>query len=134
MQVRKVCIVGGKRIPFARSMSKYMGISNKDLMTASVQALVDQFKLKGKEVGEASLGAVMKHSSDWNLAREVTLGSGLSATTPAFDVQQACGTSLESAILIANKIALGHIESGIAGALIPIAIYRLFSVKNLPTV
>ena len=115
MSIKKVCIVGGQRIPFSRSMSAYMGVSNQSLMTATLESLVQKFKLQGVELGEVALGAVMKHSKDWNLAREVTLGSSLSPRTPAYDIQQACGTSLEAAILIGNKIALGQIEAGIAG-------------------
>lgn len=115
MSPRKVAIVGGARIPFARSMGAYMGLSNHDLMTATLQGLVNKFGLQGELLGEVALGAVMKHSADWNLAREVTLSSGLNAATPAYDVQQACGTSLETAILVGNKIALGQIEVGIAG-------------------
>lgn len=115
MNTKKVVVVGGQRIPFSRSMSSYMRVSNRDLMTAALRAIVDKYNLAGKEIGEVALGAVMKHSSDWNMAREVTLSSGLSPHTPAYDVQQACGTSLETAILVANKIALGQIEVGIAG-------------------
>lgn len=114
MEIKKVVVVGGLRIPFSRSMTSYMAVGNKDLVTASVRAVVEKYKLAGKEIGEVVLGAVMKHSSDWNMAREVTLSSGLSARTPAYDIQQACGTSLEAAILVANKIALGQIEVGIA--------------------
>lgn len=115
MNIRKVAIVGGVRIPFSRSMTKYMGISNQELMGGALKALVNKFHLKGEQLGEVSLGAVMKHSSDWNMAREVTMDSGLSFRTPAYDIQQACGTSLEAAILVANKIALGQIDSAIAG-------------------
>lgn len=115
MNTKKVVVVGGQRIPFSRSMSSYMRVSNRDLMTAALRAVVEKYNLNGKEIGEVALGAVMKHSSDWNMAREVTLSSGLSPRTPAYDVQQACGTSLETAILVANKIALGQIEVGIAG-------------------
>lgn len=115
MSTRKVAIVGGKRIPFARSFSNYMGVTNQELMETSLRALVDHFHLKGERLGEVALGAVIKHSSDWNMARECTLGSGLSADTPAFDIVQACGTSLSAAIAIGNKIALGQIDSGIAG-------------------
>lgn len=113
--MKKVVVVGGSRTPFVRSMTSYMGLSNADLLVPALQALVNRFGLKGQEVGEVALGAVMKHSSDWNLAREIALSSGLKASTPAFTVQQACGTSLQATILIANKIALGQIESGIAG-------------------
>lgn len=113
--MRKVAIVGGKRIPFARSFTNYSGVTNQDLMTAAIRPLVEQFKLKDQVLGEVVLGSVIKHSSDWNFSREVTLASGLSAYTPAYDVVQACGTSLEATIAIANKIALGQIESGIAG-------------------
>ena len=112
---KKVVIVGGQRIPFARSMTSYGRIGNRELMTAAVRAVVDKFNLKNLELGEVVLGAVMKHSSDWNMAREVTLSSGLSPRTPAYDIQQACGTSLEATILVANKIALGQIDAGIAG-------------------
>ena len=90
------------------------GQSNQDMMTAALQALVDAFSLSGERLGDVSLGAVMKHSRDWNLARECVLGTALAPETPAFDLQRACGTSLEAAILIGNKIALGQIDSGIA--------------------
>ncbi|MCU1667170.1 MAG: fadI [Blastococcus sp.] len=112
---RKAAIVGGNRIPFARSNSKYAQASNQDMLTATLDGLVARFGLQGKVLGEVVAGAVLKHSRDFNLTRESVLGSKLSATTPAYDVQQACGTGLEAAILVANKIALGQIESGIAG-------------------
>lgn len=113
--MRRVAIIGGKRIPFARSFTNYMGIPNQELMLGAVRPLVDHFGLRNETLGEVVLGAVIKHSSDWNFSREVTLGSGLSANTPAYDVVQACGTSLEATIAIANKIMLGQIECGIAG-------------------
>jgi acetyl-CoA C-acetyltransferase len=113
--MRKVAILAGKRIPFARSFSNYMGISNQELMEAAIRPLVQSCGLTDQVLGEVVLGAVIKHSSDWNFAREVSLGSGLSAYTPAYDVVQACGTSLEATIAVANKIQLGQIESGIAG-------------------
>lgn len=115
MELKKVAIVGGKRIPFARSFTNYMGVSNQDLMTTAIRALVDEFGLKDQVLGEVVLGAVIKHSGDWNLAREVSLGSGLSSYTPAYDLVQACGTSLQATIAVANKIRLGQIEAGIAG-------------------
>ena len=112
---RKAAVVGGNRIPFARSNSKYAQASNQDMLTATLDGLVARFGLQGQQVGEVVAGAVLKHSRDFNLTRESVLGSKLSAATPAYDVQQACGTGLEAAILVANKIALGQIESGIAG-------------------
>ena len=115
MSIRKVAIVGSQRIPFARSFGAYMGVSNQDLMTAAVQAVVKKYRLEGKALGEIALGAVIKHAADWNLAREVGLGTDLAPETPAYGVAQACGTSLETTILVANKIALGQIECGIAG-------------------
>jgi acetyl-CoA C-acetyltransferase len=114
-QTRKAAIVGGNRIPFARSNSSYARASNQDMLTATLDGLVARFGLQGQLVGEVVAGAVLKHSRDFNLTRESVLGSRLSAATPAYDVQQACGTGLEAAILVANKIALGQIESGIAG-------------------
>ena len=113
--VRRVAIIGGNRIPFARSNTAYFGVSNQDMLTAAINGLVDRFKLQGERIGEVSAGAVMKHARDFNLVRECVLGSKLAPETPAYDVQQACGTGLEAAILVANKIALGQIESGIAG-------------------
>jgi len=113
--MRKVVVVGGSRIPFCRAGSNYADSTNQELMTAAVCAVVDKYKLTGKTIGDVSLGGVMNHSSDWNMAREVVLGSGLAYETPAFGIQRACGTSLEAAILLANKIALGQIDSAIAG-------------------
>ncbi len=111
----RVAVVGGSRIPFCRSHSFYRHCSNQDLMVASLQGVVDKFDLKGQTLGDVALGAVIKHSKDWNLARECVIDSGLSLRTPGVDLQRACGTSIEAAIMIANKIALGQIESGIAG-------------------
>lgn len=113
--MRRVAIVGSSRIPFARSFGSYMGISIQDLMSAALESLVRKHKLEGQKLGEVALGAVLKHSRDWNFARECTLSTSLSPETPAFDVVQACGTSLEAAICIANKIAVGQMECGIAG-------------------
>ncbi|WP_222192844.1 acetyl-CoA C-acetyltransferase [Modestobacter italicus] len=112
---RKAAIVGGNRIPFARSNGAYARASNQDMLTATLDGLVARFGLQGQQVGEVVAGAVLKHARDFNLTRESVLGSRLSAATPAYDVQQACGTGLEAAVLVANKIALGQIESGIAG-------------------
>src|SRR5215204_2168645 len=112
---RRAAIVGGNRIPFVRSNSAYAQASNQDMLTATLDGLVARFGLQGKQLGEVVAGAVLKHSRDFNLTREVVLGSRLDPRTPAYDIQQACGTGLEAAILVANKIALGQIESGIAG-------------------
>ena len=112
--IRKVAIIGGSRIPFVRSNTSYSYASNMDMLSATLRGIVQRFDLDGERLGEVAAGAVMKHSRDFNLAREATLNSGLSAQTPAYDVQQACGTGLEAAILVGNKIALGQIDSGIA--------------------
>ena len=112
---RRVAIVGGIRIPFSRAHTLYSHKSNQDMMTATLAALVDKYELHGDVLGDVALGAVIKHSKDWNLARESVIGSGLSLKTPGVDMQRACGTSIEAVIHIANKIALGQIQSGIAG-------------------
>ncbi len=112
---RRVAVLGGIRIPFARQDGPYARASNQDMLTTALDALVEKFNLQGATVGEVAAGAVLKHSRDFNLTRECVLGSKLAPETPAYDVQQACGTGLEATILVANKIALGQIESGIAG-------------------
>lgn len=112
---RRVAIIGGNRIPFARSNTVYAHDSNQDLLVAALQGLVDRYNLHGQRLGEFAAGAVIKHSRDFNLARESLLSTTLSAQTPAYDLQQACGTGLEAALLVANKIALGQIDVGIAG-------------------
>src|SRR3954470_12685500 len=111
---RRAAIVGANRIPFARSNGAYARASNQDMLTAALDGLVARFGLQGEHVGEVVSGAVLKKSSDFNLTREAVLGSRLAAATPTYDVQQACGTSLQTTLLIANKIALGQIESGVA--------------------
>lgn len=113
--LRKVAIVGGVRIPFVKSFKEYSRISNQEMLTATVQATVSRFKLNGKLLGDVALGAILTFPSDWNLSREVVLGTDLDPKTPGFNVQRACGTSLETMNLIALKIAAGQIESGIAG-------------------
>lgn len=112
--LRRVAVVAAQRTPFARSNTAYVDLGNKDMLTFTLKALVDKTGLAGERLGEVVGGAVMKHSRDWNLVRECVLSSGLAPSTPAYDVQQACGTGLEAAILVANKIALGQIEAGIA--------------------
>jgi acetyl-CoA C-acetyltransferase len=114
-ETRKVAVVAGNRIPFARQDKTYRHASNSDMLTAALNGLVDRTGLGGQELGEVVAGAVLKHARDWNMVREVVLGSKLAPTTPAYDIQQACGTGLEAAILVGNKIALGQIEAGIAG-------------------
>jgi len=113
--VRRVAIVGGLRIPFARSYSAYATASNQDMLTAAFRAVVERFKLQGERLGDVAAGAVIKHSRDYNLVRESVLSSGLDPHTPGLDMQRACGTSLEAAIDIGNKIALGQIDAGLAG-------------------
>src|SRR5919199_3891296 len=111
----RVAILGGARIPFARANGVYNEASNQDMLTAALKALVERFSLKNEKIGEVAAGAVIKHSRDWNLARESTLGSGLHPTTPAHDLQRACGTSLTAVAQLANRITLGEIDCAIAG-------------------
>ncbi|MGW4828597.1 acetyl-CoA C-acetyltransferase [Amycolatopsis japonica] len=113
--VRKVAIIGGNRIPFARSNGPYAKASNQDMFTAALDGLVSRFSLQDEVIGEVAAGAVLKHARDFNLARESVLGSRLNPATPASDVQMACGTGLQAIINVANKIALGQIDSAIAG-------------------
>ena len=113
--LRRVAIVGGARIPFARSNTAYLEAGNQDLLTAALAALVDRFGLKGETVGEVAAGAVIKHSRDWNLTREAVQSAGLDPHTPAYDVQRACGTSLTTTVQLGHRIARGEIECAIAG-------------------
>jgi acetyl-CoA C-acetyltransferase len=113
--VRRVAVLGGNRIPFARQDGPYARASNQDMLTTVLDAMATRFGLEGETLGEVAAGAVLKHSRDFNLTRESVLGSRLAPETPAYDVQQACATGLEATILVANKIALGQIDAGIAG-------------------
>lgn len=115
MTVRKVAIIGGNRIPFARSNGVYAKASNIDMFTAALNGLVERFNLQGMRLGEVAAGAVLKHSRDFNMTRECVLNTALAPETPAYDLQQACGTGLQAAFQVANKIALGQIEVGVAG-------------------
>jgi acetyl-CoA C-acetyltransferase len=114
-QPRRVAVIGGSRVPFARSDGPYAHSSNQQLLTAALGGLVERFGLRGERVGEFVAGAVLKHSRDFNLARETVLGSALDPSTPAYDIQQACGTGLQAVVAAANKIMLGAVDSAIAG-------------------
>ncbi len=132
MQGRKVCIIKGKRIPFARSGTAYIEYGNKELMTAALEGLKNDLGLDKLPIGEVVLGAVSKHSSDFSLARECTINAGLGYDTVATDLQKACGTSLEAALIIASKIASGMLDSGIAAGCdtnsdIPVTFKKSFS-------
>ena len=113
--MKKVAIINGSRIPFVKSMTSYQGASNQDLLLAALNDLVMKNNLEGKALGDVITGTVMNHPLDWNLAREVVMGSKLSKQTPGLNIQRACGTGLEAANLVALKIATGQIDSGIAG-------------------
>ena len=136
--LRRVGIVGGSRIPFCRQNTAYVDLGNFGMSVKAVGAVVERFGLAGVELGEVALGAVMKHSSDWNLGREVALSSGLSPRTPGITMARACGTGLDTTITIANKIATGQAESGIAGGSdttsdVPIVFGRKFAGRLLAT-
>jgi acetyl-CoA C-acetyltransferase len=111
---RRVAIIGGVRIPFVRGNGAYSQVGNQEMLTAAMRGVVERYGLQGQRLDDVAAGAVMKHSSQWNLTRESVLGSGLAAETPGLDLQRACGTSLEAAILLANKIALGQIDCAMA--------------------
>ena len=111
---RRVAVIGGVRIPFCRNNTAYADVGNFGMSVKVLGALVERFSLHGVELGEVALGAVIKHSLDWNLAREAVLSSGLAPTTPGITTARACGTSLDNTIIVANKIACGQIEAGIA--------------------
>lgn len=134
MNQRPAFIVGGARIPFMKSMTKYQSVTTHDLMLASINALVEKYSLQGKELGDVALGAVMNAPNNWNLAREVVLSSALAPTTPAYNVQRACGTSLETAWHLALKISNGDMNCGIAAGVdtnsdIPIMLPRSMAQK-----
>ncbi|NKY41039.1 acetyl-CoA C-acetyltransferase [Cellulomonas septica] len=112
---RRALVLGGNRIPFARAGGAYAHASNQDMLTAALDGLVARYGLQGERIGEVAAGAVLKHSRDFNLTREAVLGSALAPTTPAYDVQQACATGLESVVGLTNKIRLGQLDSAIAG-------------------
>lgn len=124
--IKKVAVIGYNRLPFARQNTAYTLVGNQDMMTAALNGLVERYHLKGELIGEVAGGAVLKHSSERNLMRECVLGTTLDPSTPACDIQQACDTGIEAAIYIANKIALGQIEVGIAGG--------VDSTSNVPIV
>lgn len=113
--IRRVAIIGGNRIPFARSNGAYFKASNVDMLTAALDGLINRYNLQGQRIGEVVAGAVLKHSRDFNMTRECVLNTKLAPETPAYDIQQACATGLQAAFLVGNKIALGQIEVGIAG-------------------
>ena len=115
LQGRPVAVLGGVRIPFCRQNTAYADVGNLGMSVRTLGALVEKFGLHGQQLGEVAMGAVIKHPSDWNLGREATLSSGLSPLTPGITLQRACGTSLDSIVTIANKIATGQIEAGIGG-------------------
>ncbi|WP_149204567.1 acetyl-CoA C-acetyltransferase [Actinotalea sp. HO-Ch2] len=112
---RRAVVVGGNRIPFARAGGAYTRATNLDMLTAALDGLVARFGLADERIGEVAAGAVLKHSRDFNLTREAVLGSALSPETPAYDLQQACATGLETVVGLSNKIRLGQIDSAVAG-------------------
>jgi len=132
--IRPVAIVGGVRIPFCRSNSSYAELSNQEMLTTVLRGLVDQYNLAGEELGEVNAGAVITHTRDWNFAREAILSTELAPTTPGLTMQQACGTSLQAAMVAAAKIATGQIDSAIAAGAdtvsdVPIVFGRKFSQR-----
>ncbi len=137
-KLEPVAIVGGIRIPFCRSNTVYSDVGNFGLGLKAVAGLVERYQLHGKKLGELAFGAVIKHSRDWNLAREIALSSGLDPHTPGLTLQRACGTSLDAAIIVGNKIATGQIQAGIAGGSdttsdVPVTFGKRFATRLLDT-
>jgi len=135
---RPVAIIGGIRIPFARSNTAYSDVGNQDMLSAAAKGLVATYSLAGEILGDTAMGAVIKHSSDWNLAREVVLDTDLDPHTPGITIQRACGTSLDATVMIGNKIALGQIDSGIAGGVdttsdVPVVYRKKFAHRLIKT-
>ena len=136
--LKPAAIIGGIRIPFCRSNTAYSDVGNFGLGLKAMAGLVERYQLHGLKLGEVAFGAVIKHSSDWNLAREIALSCGVHPHTPGITVQRACGTSLDAAIIIANKIAIGQIEVGIAGGSdttsdVPVVFGKRFARRLLDT-
>lgn len=131
---RKVAIVGYNRIPFARQNTAYVTASNQDMLTAALKGLIERYQLQGLRLGEVAAGAVIKHPQELNLTRECVLGTTLDPHTPACDIQQACDTGIETAVYIANKIALGQIEAGIAGGVDSTSNVPLLLSEKLKTI
>jgi acetyl-CoA C-acetyltransferase len=134
--LQPAAIIGGVRIPFCRNNTAYVDVGNVGMSIKAVSSLVERFGLSGVQLGEVALGAVLKHSRDWNIGREVALSSGLSPLTPGITQQRACGTSLDTIITIANKIATGQIQAGIGGGSdttsdVPIVVSRKLSARLL---
>lgn len=134
--VRPVAVLGGVRIPFCRNNTAYADVGNLGMSIRTLGALVERYGLHRQVLGEVALGAVLKHAADWNLGREATLSSGLSPATPGLTMQRACGTSLDTVIAVANKIALGQIEAGVGGGSdttsdVPIAVSKAFRRRLL---
>ncbi|WP_245547452.1 acetyl-CoA C-acetyltransferase [Nocardia brevicatena] len=114
-QPRPVAIVGGNRIPFARSDRAYARASNQDMFTATLDGLVGRFGLQGERLGMVVGGAVLKRVGEHGMIRESVLGSKLSPYTPAHDLQLACGTGLQAIVTVGDVIAAGRIEVGVGG-------------------
>ena len=134
--IRRVAVIGGLRIPFARAHGAYAAVGNQDMLSAVLRAVVAKYGLAGARLGDVIAGATIKHSKDFNLVRECVLASGLDPQTPGLDIQRACGTSLEAALLVGGKIALGQIDAGIAGGVdsvsdVPIVYPRSYQQKLL---
>ncbi|RFS19683.1 acetyl-CoA C-acetyltransferase [Chitinophaga silvatica] len=132
--MKKVAILGGKRIPFVKSFKEYNHLSNQELITPCLNALIETFNLKGKRIGEVAFGALLNRSTDWNFSRECVLGTSLDPHTPAYNLQRACGTSLDSTIQLGLRIAAGQIDTAIAGGSdtnsdIPLQLQRQLSWK-----
>jgi len=136
LKTRPVYILGSARIPFAKSMTAYVNQTTQELMTGALQALVNKMHLEGKVLGDVALGAVINSSANWNLARECVLSTTLDPHTPAYNLQRACGTSLEAARQIALKISNDQIDNGVAGGCdsnsdLPIMVRRSLAQKLL---
>ncbi|TVS13174.1 MAG: acetyl-CoA C-acetyltransferase [Wenzhouxiangella sp.] len=132
--LRKIVVVGGTRIPFCRSNTLYSEQTNQNMLTGAIQGLVDRYQLQGKQLDQVIAGAVTTHSKDWNLAREAVLSTSLSPLTPAVTMQQACGTSLQAALLAGAQIAAGHIECAIVAGTdttsdVPVVFQRRFAQR-----
>jgi acetyl-CoA C-acetyltransferase len=136
MEFQPVYVVGGKRTPFVKSLTRFRHLTGQDLMTASLNALAQSFQLNNQIIGDVAIGGTIKNSLEWDFARECVLGSTLSPYTPAYGLQRACGSGLEAVIQIALKIGSHEMSLGIAGGVdtnsdLPIVVSKSLSQKLL---
>ena len=115
MSDRRVAVVAGGRTPLVKAGKAFAQLSPLPLASHSVKGLIERHDLDPSAIEAIAYGAVVPEPGRPNLAREIVFDAGLPKSIEAQTISSYCISGLRTVTVIADAIASGRIEAGIAG-------------------